>query len=460
MSEREAVARPLWPTLHEPEPGRDCYCFRTRIQQEVRDHGYSRAWFVNDEITSLQRRDGSYMKALDNFQQHLHTTEAFYSMLEECFSRQCFRPTAYHDPVYAVVDMPRLKWSVNAMFAPQFAGGWNHAITTGVFHGAHMIYDIQSAYLSALAEGLPDPATFRAAGDSIGPNGLFVIDHRPNRDLPYPFDTFTRVNATADEIEIYGLRDVRLVDGVRWWSDWPGAAQLRDEICKLSFWKQAGRMYWGRWAMTERVKMVGGNTNSITPLPSIFTNMIWAHLILSRIRMRLWHEVLRGDVRHVFTDSIICRRPRRIEPRTIGGWKLVKVYDKGVYIKGPGQYGEMFGEYLDKQAGVPLAKRKPVALDSQSTQWRQYRMAEILKLVHPRAHLRGPEVAAIYRKHGITEDDHDKAVEAVERIARDPSYSPNLAELMRVGNAIQAVMMELQEKGLAGEPAPIRPAKI
>ncbi len=347
--------RPLWPTLQEPEPGRDCYTDRVRVQSYARAHGYSRAWRVNGEITALQRRDGSFLKCLDNFPSH-QTVDRFYSLLDECFSRQCFRPTAYHDPVYADIAMPRLPWTINALFAPQFAGGWNAALMRGVFAGHHNVYDIQSAYLSALTDGLPNPATYRYCIDGRSP-GLYVLDHDPVAGLPYPFDTFRRVNATPTEIEIYGLDPRRIVCGIRWGARPWHAPKLFDSITGLSFWKYAARTYWGRWAMTDRVEMLGGNTGAVTPLRSIFANLPWAHLILSRVRMRLYHEVLKGDVRHVFTDSIICQRPRRITPFTVGGWKLIRVYDNGVYIKGPGQYGPMYGDFLDKHAGTPLAHR-------------------------------------------------------------------------------------------------------
>ncbi len=350
--------RPLWPALGVIEPGRDCYCDRLTLQRYAAEHGYSRAWRVGGQITSLQRRDGTYLKSSDNFPGHNADVDAFYAMLDECFSRGCFRPAAYHDPVYASVPMPRVKWTWNMLFAPQFAGGWNAALTRGVFHGVHTVYDIQSAYLSALAWGLPDPATYRYS-ERLQSAGLYVLDIEPRPDLPYPYNVFRRVNATADEIEVYDLRPVRVVGGVTWSRDW-SVSGLTDAIAALSFWKYAARMYWGRWAMREQVEMVSGNSGTVTPLRSIFTNLPWAHLILSRIRMRLYHEVLRGDVRHVFTDSIITTKTRRITPHTVGGWKLVTVYPKGIHIRGPGQYGAMYSEHLDKHAGIPLSKRNPL----------------------------------------------------------------------------------------------------
>jgi hypothetical protein len=349
------AVRVLWPTVGpEIEPGRDGYAPRATIQQYAAKVGFSRAWMVKGEIVSLQKRDGSYLKSLDNFGDH-QEPDAFYTMLEECFSKQCFRPTAYHDPVYSVVEMPRVPWSVNALFVPQFAGGWNDALQRGFFGGMHRVYDIQSAYLSALAYGLPDPATYRYCRDPKRA-GLLVVDHIPRAGAPYPFNIFPRVNATPDEIEIYDLAVTRIVGGVSWSRDWR-AMTIADAITNFTFWKQAARAYWGRWGMCERVEMVGGNTGQVTPMRSIFTNMPWAHLILSRIRMRLAREVLGvGDVRHVFTDSIITTGTRKTHDKLIGAWKLVKEYPEGIRIEGPGKYGPWTGP-LDKWAGMPIANR-------------------------------------------------------------------------------------------------------
>ena len=85
-------------------------------------------------------------------------------------------------------------------------------------------------------------------------------------------------------------------------------------------------------------------------LPSRFANLPWAHLIVSRVRMRLWEEVMKGDVLHVFVDSIITANVRPIRPE-IGGWKLEHVYTDGVRIEGPGHYGPIYGP-AEKWAGL------------------------------------------------------------------------------------------------------------
>lgn len=355
---RQPPVRALWPDLpashRELRPGIDAYLPRADIKAYAVEHGFSRAWAVKGEMVSLQRRDGSYLKSLDNFPDH-GGRDLFCAMLEECFRAGCFRPTAYHDPVYSVVRMPRVRWSANALLLPQFAGGWNAAITRGVFAGPHRIYDIQSAYLSALIHGLPEPSTFRFTTD-LRRAGVYVVDHMPRPGLPYPYNIFPRVNATADEIEIYDLRVTRIVGGVCWSRDWDALA-LADTIMRFSFWKQAARAYWGRWAMAERVEMIGGNTGTATAMQSVFTNMVWAHLILSRIRMRLAREVFGAkDVRHVFTDSILTSGIRKEQRGIIGQWKLVREYPDGVDIRGPGHYGPMFGP-ADKWSGMPIAKR-------------------------------------------------------------------------------------------------------
>jgi hypothetical protein len=234
------------------------------------------------------------------------------------------------------------------MFAPQFAGGWQEAISIGAFTGNHYRYDIRSAYLSALGDWLPDPETY-SYSDRVQDGGIYVIEHEPRAGLPYPFNTWPVVNASADEIDIYGLTVKRIRTGVKW-ARRISTDQIREVLTGFSFWKQAARAYWGRWAMVEQVEC--NTVSNRWNLPSRFANLPWAHTIVSRVRMRLWHEVIKGDVLHVFVDSIITSRPRPVSrPNEIGGWKLEHCYLDGVRIVNAGHYGPLWGA-AEKWAGL------------------------------------------------------------------------------------------------------------
>lgn len=339
-----ALRSPEYPTMLQVEPGRDAYTTPAVIHKHV--IGATQSWWLHGQPVSLRRADGSYLKNLTAFPNHNESADAFYAFLDECLSRDCKRPSGYPAPFHVAFKSKPVRWTVNEMFAPQFAGGWQEAIATGAFAGSHYRYDIRSAYLSALGDWLPDPNAY-SYSENIGEGGLYVIEHEPRAGLPYPFNTWPIVNATTEEIDVYGLTVKRVISGIKW-ARTVSTDPIREALHSFSFWKEAARAYWGRWAMVEQVEC---NTVSNTwKLPSRFANLPWAHLIVSRVRMRLWHEVIQGDVLHVFVDSIITKGIRRID-QSIGGWKLEHIYTDGVRIEGPGHYGPIYGP-AEKWAGL------------------------------------------------------------------------------------------------------------
>jgi hypothetical protein len=333
-----------YPSLVYVFKGRDAYTTPPIIRTHLRDA--TQSWWLHGQPVSLRRSDGSYLKNLQAFPNHNETADAFYALLDECLMRGCERPSGYPSPFHTSYKTKPVQWTINAMFARQFAGGWQEALQVGQFKGEHYRYDIRSAYLSALGEWLPDPESYSYSTD-IRDNGLYVIEHRPQAHLPYPFNVWTTVNATAREIETYGLEVRRVIRGIKW-GNVTGTDDIRNALLSLSFWKQAARAYWGRWAMVDQVEC--NTVSNQWKLPSRFANLPWAHLIVSRVRERLWHEAMKGDVVHVFVDSIICKGHRRIAPE-VGGWKLEHIYTDGVRIEGPGHYGPLYGA-AEKWAGL------------------------------------------------------------------------------------------------------------
>ena len=106
-------------------------------------------------------------------------------------------------------------------------------------------------------------------------------------------------------------------------------------IRSWSCWKAVGRSFWGRWAS-------GGNVECITyddrdePRTSRLLNdptrnPVWAAIITSRIRMRLWEIAWEMPIARVFVDSVVIKKPIE-ESDAIGGWKLVEYFPKGGYV--------------------------------------------------------------------------------------------------------------------------------
>jgi hypothetical protein len=280
------------------------------------------------------------------FGDHWQDENAFYEIIAESRRYGCAMPSGYPATFHAIYKSAAIPWTINAIFARSFAGGWQAALQPGQYEGLNFRYDIVSAYLWALDEWLPNPESY-AYCDRLQDDALFNIEHVPRSDLPYPFDSQTRVNATLLEIEIYELEVKKIYGGVSW-SRKISTGDIRRSLYSLSFWKQAARSYWGRWAMVGQVEC--RTQANAWKLPSRFCNLPWAHLILSRVRMRLYHEVLHGDVYHVYVDSIICRNQRPYG-KNVGEWKRDHIYTDGVAILGPGHYGPLYGK-VEKWAGL------------------------------------------------------------------------------------------------------------
>jgi hypothetical protein len=210
---------------------------------------------------------------------------------------------------------------------------------------------MRSAYLWAGSLGLPDTRTYkRCKRPWAARDGLYrvkLLHSVPS--APFPYNQVTECLATNTEIETYNLPIAEVVAGVTW-RNLTDPGELLNCIQCVSTWKQAARCYWGRWAQTQKVKC--HTTSKTWELPNPALNIPWAHLIVSRVRMRLWENSSKAV--HVFIDSVITTDTLRTGD-ALGDWRLEKTYQDGVIIRGPGQYGAMGAERLERMAGVPLS---------------------------------------------------------------------------------------------------------
>ena len=210
---------------------------------------------------------------------------------------------------------------------------------------------MQSAYLWAATLGLPDTRTYtRSLRPNFGKHdGIFRIQLiAPSIGAPFPFNRAVECLASNLEIETYNLRIGKIIDGVVW-KNTLAADSLLKAMRAVSTWKQAGRMYWGRWAQMQRIECAANGKR--WNIPNLALNIPWAHLIVSRVKMRLWENA--SNAVHVFVDSVIT--PDTLKTGTnLGDWRLEKTYQNGVLIRKPGQYGAMDSPYLDRMAGVAI----------------------------------------------------------------------------------------------------------
>ena len=316
-----------------------------------------RHWRMNGQLVSLELKGGGIIKPLERFPDHCHDWNLFGGFLEQCYSRDITRPSSYADLFYQKSFSPHIKWSYNALFLEWFVGGWQEARKIGMLPGCWHLYDMKSAYLWALKEGLPDTKSFRfqrsyTYSELHGFNceGLFVVElEGPKGTYPYPFNRKReRYIATTTEIEKLELPVTKIHAGITWDKSSNVASRMVDTILGLPAAKQVGRSYWGRWASRAPIscQMASGKTWN---LRNVLTNIVWAHLILSRVKMRVWNQS--ANAAHIFVDSVMTQ-DEIITGDEIGDWKLVKKFN-GVKIRSPGYYETLDGELI-KHAGVSL----------------------------------------------------------------------------------------------------------
>ena len=317
----------------------------TQMRQLAKEYG--RYWLFHSAPTTVALPGNRFAKNLAGFIDHSEEPQ-FRELLREYADAGCPRPGGYADVFHTQFKSPRVAWSVNAQLAPAFAGGWQSALRPGSHIGTHYKYDMCSAYLWAATLGLPETKTYRRSLQPWKvPDGVFRIRlMEPAHNAPFPFNHARECIATPTEIETYGLRVGEVIDGVTWSRQLSGI-DILDAIQKVSTWKQAGRSYWGRWAQMHKITCYcRGKT---WQLPNLALNVPWAHLIISRVKMRLWESSNKAV--HVFVDSVITPQ-RLVTGHGLGDWKLQKTYKNGVLIKGTGQYGDIDAAYLERYAGI------------------------------------------------------------------------------------------------------------
>lgn len=330
----------LAPALREVAQGRDGYVERGQLRTLKADA--RRWWTFRGGPCSVQLKDGSIYKCVDGIEEHTGDVETFNEFMREVRDSGVDRPSSYADVFHKTFYTPRVRWSLNEVLSHRLVGGWQQAIQPGAHLGLHRKYDMRSAYLWAGSIGLPDVKSYRLTRPGViarDRGGVYRVElAQLVHSAPYPFNAMRQVLATPQEIETYGLPVARVLSGVSFSFDYNDPAPMIDHIRAFSFWKQIGRGYWGRWAMIDPIEChVPGKTWN---LRNDRTNLVWAHLIISRVRMRVWQAVQRAGAVHVFVDSVITRGelPTGTE---LGAWKLEKEYPAGVAIKAAGCYGDL-----------------------------------------------------------------------------------------------------------------------
>lgn len=344
MTQRMALTLP--PSYETLNDKRDAYLQPREIRKLAKQHG--RYWAFHRIPTTVALPGNRFAKSLAGFTSHTNETD-FRELIREFTEAGCPRPSGYADVFHEKFRSPRVNWSINALISGYTAGGWQQAITPGISKGRYYKYDLRSAYLWSASCGMPDT---RSYSHSLKPgikglDGLYLVKLLElSPGAPFPFNTHYNCLATNQEIELYNLRIGEIVDGVVWQGTIDPTPIIR-AVRQVSVWKEAARAFWGRWGQVAKLECVSRSNKWLLPNPAL--NIPWAHAITSRVRMRLWEAS--KDAIHVYVDSVIT--PHQLPTGTnVGDWRLEKVYDAGVFVRGPGQYGCLNADKLDRMAGV------------------------------------------------------------------------------------------------------------
>lgn len=341
-------ARDYFPSLRA-DVGMDSYVSGADLVRIVKTEDMRVVYRYGEYIRTVRLAGSVYWKNRDTFGRVAVEDEHFSEFLKECQqTARCRMPSSFGSPFHKLFYSPALPRSVNAPFANFFRGGWQEARLLGKRSGAFYLYDINSAYLWSSTLGLPLTETLELQFDvRTDLDGCYVIDQgEPRQELPYPFSAESVVIASLDEIESYNLNIRKVLAGFTW-RDVLKPDAITSVVSQFSFSKQMARAYWGRWASVLRIECDNGQRK--WKLRNPIQNYIWAHLIVSRVKLRIYEEA--KDAAHVFVDSVLVPRTMPTSPQ-LGGWKLVKEYLDGVRIEGPGRFGAMRGK-LDKHSGTP-----------------------------------------------------------------------------------------------------------
>lgn len=309
-----------------PIEGCDGYCFARSLPGGA---AIRRRWTWHGATRSVEWRAGGVVKLRERFGDHATVAE-MESLLAEADARGVVRPSSYGDLFHQRNFTPAIRADHRKMF-PAVPGGWN-AVTTAnpTYRGKLYRYDIRSAYLWALSLGFPHPATFETVRRVSGP-GVYWCPSPCNSLLPHPWNKTGIYPATEDELLALPLPVREITRGVRFTPGTFDTGAYVADIQAWSCWKQVARAFWGRWIAAGRLRQEwldgDGDLKTANDLADNRRIPVWGAIITSRLRMRLWEMVDRGDRRvlRVVTDSIVTDTPVDESPE-IGGWKLEEEY--------------------------------------------------------------------------------------------------------------------------------------
>lgn len=250
---------------------------------------------------------------------------------------------------------------VNSALRAKVPGPWCEA-QAGICRPAHL-WDIRSAYFWAALRGLPNPKTYRPMtfGDDWKIALCKFVLHDVAGPFPPPLEAGVQVGIlTREEREAYQADVYEIYQGFTW--DGVERDYFADLFGGLAdaygpkIEKQIRRAYWGRWMASTplecRMVNADGSTAKSWFLKNREEDQIRAHIIQSRIRIRLYQALKKSRTYRVYVDSILTDTANVFDEGTEpGDWGHVASWADGVRVVHASHYvNAKTGEIL---AGAP-----------------------------------------------------------------------------------------------------------
>lgn len=304
-----------------------------------------RAWLFGGSVVSLQLPSGELWKAKERLGLPDDKATGILTRLEALGVRHPSSWASCYDQIATIRQRP--KHTHNGLFFDWHGGPWHEALRTGKQAGRWWRYDIQSAYKWAATLGVPDVSRFVVRTRWHSDSGLWLYrwKGKPLDGLPRTLRESRDIVVSSDEIEAYQMPASGIVRGITWDNTLPGTS-ITDVLDKLP--KQASRAYWGKWCARDKLRCI--TPNSSWELDNHRLNLVWAWLIVGRVRSRVW-QVAKHGAAHVYVDEAIV--PYQLPTGTnAGSWRLKEEFANGIEVDRIGAFRRSGDTHYSMKTGV------------------------------------------------------------------------------------------------------------
>lgn len=339
--------RSTWPVFYREGPEGTVYLPQNEMSKAIERHGYTgQAWEFRRLWKTYRPGGGVVYKSLDS----LSPTDEpdFWHVMQSNFLQGLPPPSSFGSIFHRLCALPWPRKGVIAPFRGISCGAWSQALQRGTFREKVYHYDLNSAYRWAGCQGLPLLKSGKRVFDIEADKAVFLVEFTEGNRPPWGHETIGMIS--SEEVRALKIHP-RVIFGVQF-RDWLDLSPVFEKIDQKFPWcyKRISRAFWGRWnGETEVMQHGWKNGHKVRAMKNPLHNPLWAHLITSRVKLRLHDVQQQQGGLHVQVDAVLCRDPLPVS-QDVGAWKLVQEYPGGIWIHGTGQWG--YGKFVVKRMGM------------------------------------------------------------------------------------------------------------